>query len=45
MNPTDKDDINHPWDWIDDLRFLFACALVGFAAMFGWALGRFISTF
>lgn len=34
---------NHPWDWIDDLRFLFACALAGFAAATVWAFGSFIS--
>jgi len=34
---------NHPWDWIDDLRFLCACALAGFSAAFGWAFGSFIS--
>lgn len=36
---------NQPWSWIDDLRFLFFCALVGFVFAFAWAFGSFISTF
>lgn len=45
MNPTEEEDRNRPWDWIDDLRFLFFCVLAGLAVGIGLAVGRFFSTF
>lgn len=42
--PAAEPDENHPWDWIEDLRFWlwFAVCMAGAGGAIGWTIGPFI---